>query len=335
VDGAVLVGKKPAGGLGLQSPDEDVRRLADEIWGDGAAQGQGVGNGRVYTNLAAALAAEQVAPDFAFEGQAGGAELLALHRRADGADIYFVSNQTNEAQSLRARFRVEDRVPEIWHAETGATERISYEKVSGGISAPLTLAPHEAVFVVFRKPTTTPAWTAPTVQRTTVASLDGEWRLSFQPGRGAPPTATFKRLISWPESSDPGIKYFSGAATYRTDIKAPRSWLKPGRRVEIDLGDVRELAAVSVNGTRVATAWRPPYTIDITGALKSGTNRLEIEVVNLWPNRLIGDKQPGMKPIAFAPMSPYKASSALLPSGLLGPVRIVAADATELVKSAR
>jgi hypothetical protein len=330
-DGAVLVGKKTLGGLGLQSSDEDVRRLAGELWGDGQAEGRRVGQGRVYTNLPAALAAEQVVPDFSFQEQAAGAELLALHRRMEDADIYFVSNQSNEAQSLRAHFRIEDRAPEIWRAETGATERISYEKVSGGISAPLTLAPHEAVFVVFRKPAATRAWTAPTVQRTTVASLDGEWRVSFQPGRGAPPTAMFDHLISWPDSNDPGIKYFSGAATYQMDIKAPRSWLKSGRHVELDLGQVRELAVVSVNGTRVATAWRPPYTVDITSALKRGTNRLEIEVVNLWPNRLIGDKQPGAKPIAFAPMSPYEASSALLPSGLLGPVRIMAVDTKQVV----
>jgi hypothetical protein len=152
--------------------------------------------------------------------------------------------------------------------------------------------------------------------------------VSFQPGRGAPPTATFDRLLSWPDSNDVGIKYFSGAATYQTEIKAPRSWLKSGRRFELDLGEVRELAVVSINGARVATLWRPPYRVDITGALKAGTNQVEIEVVNLWPNRLIGDKQPGMKPIAFAPMSPYKASSALLPSGLLGPVRIIAVSET-------
>jgi hypothetical protein len=329
-DGAVLVGKKTLGGLGLQSSDEDVRRLADELWGSDHAEGRRVGKGRVYTNLPAALAAEQVVPDFAFQGQAAGAEVLALHRRLDEADVYFVSNQSNEAQSLRARFRVEDRAPEIWRAETGATEPTSYEKVSGGISAPLALAPHEAVFVVLRRPATTPAWTAPTIERTALASLDGKWLVSFQPGRGAPASATFDHLISWPDSSDPGIRYFSGTATYHMDVKVPRSWLNSGRRMELDLGEVRELAAVSVNGTRVATAWRPPYTVDITGALATGTNRLEIEVVNLWPNRLIGDQQPGMKPIAFAPLSPYGASSALLPSGLLGPVRIMAIDTKEV-----
>ncbi|HEY5760005.1 MAG TPA: glycosyl hydrolase [Steroidobacter sp.] len=326
-EGAVLVGKKPLGGLGLQSADADVQRIALELWGDSAVDGRQVGKGRVYTNLVAALAAEQVVPDVVFEAQAADAELLSLHRRTDDADIYFVSNQSNAVQSLRARFRVAGRAPEVWRAETASMEDASYEKMPNGIRVPLSLAPHEAVFVVFRKPTVADAWTASTVKRTTVASLDGAWRVSFEPGRGAPPAATFDRLISWPESSDPGIKYFSGAATYRMDVTAPRDWLESGRRIELDLGAVRELAVVSINGARIGTAWRPPYTVDITGALKRGTNRLEIEVVNLWPNRLIGDQQPGAKPIAFAPMSPYQASSALLPSGLLGPVRILAVDA--------
>jgi hypothetical protein len=326
-DGAVLVGKKPLGGLGMQSTDEDVERIALELWGEGAAEGRRIGKGRVYTNLAAALEAEQVRPDVSFDAQLADAELLTLHRRTDDADIYFVSNQSNVSQNVYARFRVEGRAPEVWRAETASIEAASYEQLPDGIRVPLSLAPHEAIFVVFRKLAAAAAWTARTVQRTTVASLDGPWRVSFEPGRGAPPAATFDRLISWPESSDPGIKYFSGAATYQMDLTAPRDWLGSGRRIELDLGDVRELAVVSVNGTRIATAWRPPYTVDITGALKKGKNRLEIEVVNLWPNRLIGDQQPGAKPIASAPMSPYQASSALLPSGLLGPVKIVAVDA--------
>jgi hypothetical protein len=98
--------------------------------------------------------------------------------------------------------------------------------------------------------------------------------------------------------------------------------LRSGQRIELDLGEVKELASVSINGKPIATAWHAPYRIDITDALKPGKNALAIEVVNLWPNRLIGDKQPGAKPVAFAPVSPYRADSPLLPSGLLGPVRL-------------
>jgi hypothetical protein len=280
----------------------------------------------VYTSLSAALSAQQIAPDVAFEGRSSDGELLTLHRRTDAADIYFISNQSNEAQTLRARFRVDGRAPALWRAETGAIERASYERIAGTTLVPLTLAAHEAVFVVFQGPATAERWTTPQRMRTELATLEGSWRVAFQAGRGAPPSATFDRLMSWTDSPDAGIRYFSGAAIYSTQIKAPRSWLKSGRRIELDLGDVRELAVVTVNGTRLRTAWHAPFSVDITGALKPGQNRIDIEVVNLWPNRLIGDRQPGTTPVAFAPMSPYTSSSAPLPSGLLGPVSIVAVE---------
>jgi hypothetical protein len=324
--GAVLAAEKPVGGLGLASPDDEVRRIADEFWGEGSAEGRAYGKGRVYASLAKALAAEGVAPDVAFAGQTLGAEILTSHRRTAEADIYFVSNQSAEAQSLRARFRVTGKAPEIWRAETGAREAISYAQVPGGVEAPLELAPKEALFVVFRRPATAAAWTAPPARRTPLATVSGDWRVSFEPGRGAPASATFDRLISWPQSTDPGIRYFSGRAVYRIDLNAEKAWLRRGRRLELDLGDVRELASVRVNGRRLGQAWHAPYVIDLTGALKPGRNRLEIEVVNLWPNRLIGDRQPGATPVAFAPGSPYGANSPLLPSGLLGPVRLNASD---------
>jgi hypothetical protein len=94
----------------------------------------------------------------------------------------------------------------------------------------------------------------------------------------------------------------------------------------LDLGDVRELAVVSVDGKPVAASWHAPYRIDLTKALHPGANRIEIRVVNLWVNRLVGDKQPGAVKYAFAPQSPYAASSPLRPSGLLGPVRVLAED---------
>ena len=124
------------------------------------------------------------------------------------------------------------------------------------------------------------------------------------------------------------MKYFSGGATYSKTVQAPANWFVAGRRLMLDLGDVRELAVVSVDGKPVATSWRAPYRVDLTGKLRPGANRLEIRIVNLWVNRLIGDKQPGAKPITFAPISPYTASSPLLSSGLLGPVRVLGVQTT-------
>jgi hypothetical protein len=320
-DGAVLVAKRPVGGLGMASPDSEVAKLADEIWGDGAP-GRSLGQGRVYADLTSALAAEKVTPDVVFTDTAAAADLLTLHRRTADADIYFVSNQSTEPRILDAVFRVDGHAPELWRAETGRREVLGYEQTATGVRTRLDLAGHDAVFVVFDKPMREKAWTAPPRQASTLATLEGPWRVSFEARRGAPENAVFDKLISWPEATDPGIKYFSGVATYEKDVQIKRSWLRSSRRIELDLGEVKELASVSVNGKLVATAWRAPYRVDITDALKPGKNALTVAVVNLWPNRLIGDRQPGAKPVAFAPVSPYRADSPLLPSGLLGPVRL-------------
>lgn len=325
--GAVVVGPKPEGGLGLASPDAEIRRLADTLWGTGAGDphGHAYGKGRVYAgDLAAALAAEKIAPDVAFAGRSAGGELLTLHRRTTDADIYFISNQGEAAETLEATFRVAGRRPELWRADTGAVAPLSYRLAGERVTAPLRLAPHEAVFVVLRALAAAPAWTAPAVRTVGETVLKGPWTVAFESGRGAPASATFPELQSWSEASDPGIKYFSGHATYRRTLTLPAGWTGKGRRTLLDLGEVRELASVTVNGRRLGTLWHAPYRIDISRAVRPGRNRLEIEVVNLWPNRLIGDKQPGAKAVAFAPQSPYRATSPLLPSGLLGPVKVVA-----------
>ena len=328
--GTVVVGPKPVGGLGLQSPDDQVHALADEVWGpgNGTASGHAYGKGRVYasTDLGAALAAEKIAPDVALKGLAADGQVLTLHRRTADADIYFVSNQRDRPEALEATFRVAGKAPELWRAEDGKAELLGYRTAADGTTVPLNLDPNGAVFVVFRRKAEASAWSAPQVSTTSLATLEGPWKVAFEPGRGAPPSATFNTLISWPQSTDPGVKYFSGAATYSRTVEAPASWFAAGRRMVLDLGDVRELAVVSVDGKPVATAWRAPYRVDLTGKLHPGANRLEIKVVNLWVNRLVGDKQPGAVQRAFAPQSPYKADYPLRPSGLLGPVRVVAED---------
>lgn len=330
--GGVIAGPKPTSGLGLSSPDEEIRGIADEIWGlgNGSARGHSLGQGRAYatTDLAAVLAAEKVAPDLAFSsGESEG--LLSLHRRTDDADIYFISNQQAQDRAVQASFRISGKAPELWRAETGAVEKLSYRLEGDRVIAPLKLAPHEAVFIVFREKASQGEWTAPAMKSVDLTRLEGPWPVRFEPGRGAPPAAILPALMSWPQSDDPGIRYFSGAATYTKQVDVPAAWLASGQRVQLDLGEVRELASVSVNGKPVGTAWHAPYRLDITDVLRRGKNRIDIKVVNLWPNRLIGDKQPGAKPVAFAPMSPYKAESPLLPSGLLGPVRLIGVSPTE------
>jgi alpha-L-rhamnosidase/Glycosyl hydrolases family 2, sugar binding domain len=245
-----------------------------------------------------------------------------VHRRLEDGDLYHVSNRDAVDAAVEASFRVTGKAPELWYADTGRRVPVSYRIEGGRTIVPLQLDPLGAVFVVFREPTTVAQRNLPVATRSVVATLEGPWPVSFQSGRGAPASSTLERLASWTTSSDAGIKYFSGTASYRRALDVPRAWLAEGSRVELDLGAVKSLAEVLVNGRSLGVLWKAPYRIDVTDALKSGSNQLEIRVTNLWPNRMIGDKQPGATKIAFATLDPYKADSPLLESGLIGPVRV-------------
>jgi hypothetical protein len=157
-----------------------------------------------------------------------------------------------------------------------------------------------------------------------VATVEAPWTVRFQPGRGAPESITLSALQSWSEHTEPGVKYFSGTAAYSRSLEAPAEWFAQGTRLWIDLGDVKNLAEVTVNGTPIGTAWKKPFRVEATGALRVGINQLEVKVTNLWVNRMIGDRQPGApKQYTFTVPVFYKADSPLLPSGLLGPLQIV------------
>jgi hypothetical protein len=156
-----------------------------------------------------------------------------------------------------------------------------------------------------------------------VATLTGPWKLTFQSGRGAPDSITLDDLSDWSRSDDPGVKYFSGVGTYTKTLQASPEWFQKGSRLWIDLGKVRNLAVVTINGKDLGQAWHAPYRVDATSALEPGANEITIQVVNAWVNRLIGDEQPGATKLTFADVKPYKADSPLLPSGLLGPVTLV------------
>jgi hypothetical protein len=176
--------------------------------------------------------------------------------------------------------------------------------------------------VVFRQNASEPTRLIKEPVSEVVASVSGPWDVSFPADHGAPPQAHFAELSSWTTNSDPGVKYFSGTATYTTAFAANSRWMGKNGRVQLDLGDVKNLAEVTLNGQHLGVLWKHPFVIDVTGALHAGKNQLEVKVTNVWPNRIIGDKQPGAQRIAYSTFDPYKADSPLLPSGLLGPVTI-------------
>jgi hypothetical protein len=152
----------------------------------------------------------------------------------------------------------------------------------------------------------------------------GPWQLTFPPKLGAPDKATFPALISWTDSPVDGIKYFSGTATYRTDVTLPAEFLGAGRHAYLDLGEVKNLAEVTLNGKALGVLWKAPFRVDVSSAAVAGVNHLEVKITNLWPNRLIGDaKLPKGQQVTWASVSLYKPDSPLLPSGLLGPVKVI------------
>jgi hypothetical protein len=199
------------------------------------------------------------------------------------------------------------------------------------------------MFVVFQRSVSTRAAGTATGNFPTSTrgyQLDGAWTVQFDPKWGGPERIAFDSLQDWTARPEPGIKYYSGIATYRKTLNMTRL---PEGRTYLDLGVVHDMARVKLNGRDLGVVWCAPWRVEITGAVKAGDNRLEIEVANRWANRMIGDEQPadanartvegppgflGGKPIpagryTFCTDDPYDPNSPLVPSGLLGPVRIM------------
>jgi hypothetical protein len=325
--GAIVAGPRPLKSPRLMDDEAEFQAIADELWGSGGGP-RSVGSGRVYPDASAArvLAAERVAPDFQHTKPQADSALLFVHRSLPGADIYWVNNRQRRAESLEATFRVSGRAAEIWRPETGAIEPASYRTEGGRTVVPLRLDPDDALFVVFRKAASAPSRVVAEATTTLLATIEGPWTVSFQADRGAPATATFPALTSWSEHADKGIRYFSGTAAYRKTIDAPAGWFAPGAQVWIDLGDVKNLAQVTVNGTALPVVWKRPFRVNATAVLREGSNAVEIAVTNLWVNRIIGDQQPeALQKHTSTPMPFYRANSPLLPSGLIGPVQVLRA----------
>jgi hypothetical protein len=326
--GATVVGEKPAMTPSLADDGAEFTAIVAKLWGSTSGQqpvGQNVNKGRVIAgrSLADSLQGLSVAPDCVFSGIAVGPEIRYVHRTLDQADLYFVASESPSARTVEASFRMSGKAPEIWRADTGEVVPASYRMEGGRTIVPLKLEPNDAVFVVFRQATSEASRVIPESVPEVVATVQGPWDVSFPAQYGAPAQAHFDALASWTTSSDAGVKYFSGTATYVTKLTAEKGWLSKGSRIRLNLGDVKNLAEVSVGGKSLGVLWKAPFVVDITDALRAGENRLEVKVTNVWPNRMIGDKQPGAQQVAFSTFDPFKADSPLLPSGLLGPVTVL------------
>ncbi len=367
----VLGPRRPQRSPGLKdypACDEEVRRLADALWGAGAERPsrRSLGKGRIISGMPIqqALQEEKILPDCDGPWE-------YHHRRADGVDFYFVAGSGN-AESI---FRVQGKEPEIWDPQTGAMRDAVWFRTTedGRTIVPLSLPEHGSVFVVFRRPISAPCVTqvigpsnsweiegrTPSgihacfwregrfVFRTSAGKevaieveatapslrLEGPWMVRFAPGWDAPDSMVFDRLVSWDKHSNAAIKHFSGTATYQIAFQCGPSQVRASARLQ--LGDVKHVARVRINGTDLGVIWTSPWQVDLSGRLQEGENRLEIDVTNLWVNRLIGDAalpedqrrtktniylQRGDRTVK--PYQGYGSTDPLVPSGLLGPVRI-------------
>jgi hypothetical protein len=375
-DGATVIGPPPRKSpslAGYPACDTDVQGMAKEVWGDCdgvAVTEHRYGKGRVvwvksqpasqpavrepdqygdFKIVMHALEEMGIPPDFEST-----IPLRYTHRRLADKEMYFVANPFDSSIVVECTFRVKGKVAQVWDAVYGTMRNLPHlREKDSRTTVTMKFEPHQSFFVVFSSPSRavktgggTPA------ELEEVVSLQGVWKVSFDPHWGGPEEITFASLDDWSARKEEGIKYYSGIATYRKEIELPKELLGSSKKREVwlDLGSVKNLARVRLNGQEVGVLWCSPWRIDIGGAVKSGKNTLEIEVANLWPNRLIGDARfvedaeygkdgnllrwpewvngktprPPTGRYAFATWSHFKKDSPLLPSGLLGPVRILA-----------
>jgi len=332
-EGATLLGPKPSRDVTLADYprcDQEVQAIAERMWGagkEGETPDRSHGKGRVIADrkrVREILQQLGIGPDFAYSTEKQ-ADLDYIHRRTPNADIYFVSNTKMEEAEAECTFRVQKRLPQLWYPDTGQIEPCSdYMSVPEGMKLKLRLPPAGSVFVVFSgvaPEVAPPPAPKPASKLLATLELTGPWEVRFPPNLGAPPSRVFDKLVSWTTVPDDGIKYFSGTATYFKEFDVPPSMLADGSRLELDLGQLRNVADTTLNGKPLGIAWKPPYSYDVTGLVKAGKNELKIEIVNLWANRLVGDsKLPREKRVTRitqkVPIAgPHE-------SGLLGPVQL-------------
>ena len=314
----MLIGPKPEATPSLSDDQNEFAKLVNEIWN---SDNQKVFKDKPLNEVLSSLGIPQ---DFTYTKPQANTKLLYLHRRSSNLDIYWINNRNDHEENVDVNVRIDGKVPELWHPETGKREPVSYSISNGITKVRLHLSPYDAVFLIFRDRATQPAVTLTPAQEKTLATLAGSWKVNFQKDRGAPSEVTLNNLASFTENQEPGIKYFSGTATYTKTVTADKNWIGVKGQLWLDLGDVKNIAEVKVNGKVLGVVWKRPFRVDISNELRAGDNLIEIKVTNLWVNRLIGDQQSSVaKKITYTTMPFYQANSPLLPSGLLGPVKIL------------
>jgi len=334
LDGAIIYGPAPRRSpsyKGFPQADQAVRNMADEMWGnlDGVnVSSRKYGKGMIMNGLDMdkALLSIDCLPDC----QIKDVKVNFGHRQVQNTNIYFLTNQTdNQAINFIPEFRVVGMQPELWLPTTGEMRTLpAYEQTEQGTKVPLTLQPNECAFVVFRnkaEKARSSELTANFPARTTIATLKGPWTVNFADTLRGPATPLiFNSLFDWSKSDSNSIKYYSGTALYSTSFTLKT---KPeNQKIMLNLSDVAYMAKVKINGQYAGGVWTPPYELNIGDFIKKGTNTIEIEIVNTWNNRLVGDnKLPVEQRTTWTVHGPSE-DTQLQKSGLIGPVIIQSID---------
>jgi len=373
---------------------EEFERLVDDLWGGLDKKGKtsktfGKGKVLLASPLEKIMTELSIIPDIEFVPSQKDDEVRYIHRKTDTEDIYFIVNLTEESVSLTAKMRVTGKRPQLWDPASGKIEDAAIFNTSDDTTdVPLKLDPRGSIFVIFRNPL--PGKWVTSIEPDISMILDGlfltdtkqsyklkysdgsfrnisvdapskpitisgSWQVKFADGRGAPEQITLDHLSSWTEHPDEDIKYYSGIAEYSKTIELDDNFIKKNEICILDLGEVCDIAQVSINNCKPVVLWKKPFQLNVTDLLRDGQNTITIEVANRWINRLIGDEQIPVdytyqkqgskftngrieafpdwlrfpekakaqnKRHTFSTWKHYSADSPLVPSGLFGPVKL-------------
>ena len=326
--GGTILGNAPVSSPSLQAypqADQTIKVLADKLWGNEAEKHRQYGNGNVFQHIALSevLHTMGIEPDFSTDTKA----IAYCHRTLKGKDIYFIANTTGKPVQFTATFRVKGLQPELWDPLSGTTKVLpAFKATSTGENVPLKLSANGSAFVVFDKPGTPSAGSvsANFPEAKILCAVNGPWKVSFEHDsikRGPKEPVIMTTLLDWSKSADEHIRYYSGQALYTTTFSVDK--YSGEKDYYLDLGGLTATAKVWVNGKYVGGVWTYPYQVNVKDAIKIGKNTLEIEVINIWRNRLIGDHTlPEKQRIVQSRINPWNGNNELQSSGLLGPVAL-------------
>jgi hypothetical protein len=336
-EGATVIGLKPystASLVGFPQAEQERETINAELWGtaETAIGEQKYGKGRMIWGKTAkeVLNTEGGKPDCIFSEKQANTNYDYLHRELPDCDYYFISSQNKEATTVTAAFRITDKQPELWDAVTGESRpATSFYQKNGQTYIPLSFNPYGSIFVIFRNrisnvvPLTSNTPSVLQANFATYQAIDSvktAWTVAFDTKWGGT-TIKMDKLQSWTDRPEEGIKYYSGKAVYTAFFSTKNI---KGDLV-LDLGEVKDvgIARVKLNGKDLGIVWCPPYRVNVSGILKKKNNQLEIEVVNTWRNRLVGDRGKNQSERFTKTNITITPAWTVLPSGLLGPVRLM------------